>query len=344
MSNQTGSRMQWIDAVKGIGITLMILGHMSIGENLLYFIYSFHMPIFIVISGYLFRRDVAFADTVKRKARTLLLPYLYANVAVLCVRWGLLFAGGSFSWEGAFGIAKMQTMMTLAAGGFYRTFFEGLESVGPIWFIPFLFCINMIFLIFSKLRKGQSRMGDIVETLIVILLSFLGYYIGTEVAFLPWSFDAALVALIMFYTGMLLKKYGFFENKYGGWIAFALGVFWIVSYQKSGFVGLVTRSYDAFPFCIVVALAASIFIMYVVRAAEVHGGLGWLLKPLAWCGRNSMLLLIIHTIESCHIKWIDSIQIKIPNLFFAYVAYMSVIVVVAIGVLYIKKLIQRQSI
>ena len=61
-------RSKLIDNLKGIGITLVVIGHciqygsgnIFLQNNLFYtnilfrFIYSFHMPFFMLISGYLF--------------------------------------------------------------------------------------------------------------------------------------------------------------------------------------------------------------------------------------------------------------------------------------------------
>ena len=42
-------RLQWIDMAKGLGILLMILGHMHVGQPVRDFIYSFHMIMFVMI-------------------------------------------------------------------------------------------------------------------------------------------------------------------------------------------------------------------------------------------------------------------------------------------------------
>lgn len=61
-------RVEWIDACKGFTMLLVILGHCLDGylkaklfvsdfwwmQILFDFIYSFHMPLFFVLSGYLF--------------------------------------------------------------------------------------------------------------------------------------------------------------------------------------------------------------------------------------------------------------------------------------------------
>lgn len=42
-----------IDIMKGIGIILMVVGHSGYPSFLRNFIYTFHMPLFFMISGYL---------------------------------------------------------------------------------------------------------------------------------------------------------------------------------------------------------------------------------------------------------------------------------------------------
>ena len=64
MGNNANNRNLYIDLIKGIAIITVIIGHLiqytSVGnfnfyENYIYkFIYSFHMPLFMLISGYLF--------------------------------------------------------------------------------------------------------------------------------------------------------------------------------------------------------------------------------------------------------------------------------------------------
>lgn len=46
-------RQTWADNAKFIGIALMVLGHNSLASQPLNdFIYSFHMPLFFLLSGY----------------------------------------------------------------------------------------------------------------------------------------------------------------------------------------------------------------------------------------------------------------------------------------------------
>ena len=76
MENSIG-RIQWIDIAKGIGIILVIIGHVSINANINDFIYSFHMPLFFIISGFLYKPKKNF---VKNKVRSILIPYFVFSI------------------------------------------------------------------------------------------------------------------------------------------------------------------------------------------------------------------------------------------------------------------------
>jgi len=87
-------RNLFFDIIKGIAIILMVLGHsIEFGGGLVYrdsgdyfnnplflFIYSFHMPLFMMVSGYFYYYTASRRDSVsilKNKLRTLLIPILF---------------------------------------------------------------------------------------------------------------------------------------------------------------------------------------------------------------------------------------------------------------------------
>lgn len=47
-------RLEWIDITKGFAIILMVFGHSSIPKSISNYIWSFHMPLFFIISGFLY--------------------------------------------------------------------------------------------------------------------------------------------------------------------------------------------------------------------------------------------------------------------------------------------------
>ena len=50
------NRKQWVDIAKGMGIILVVLAHALDKESIIWrIINQFHMPLFYMISGYLYR-------------------------------------------------------------------------------------------------------------------------------------------------------------------------------------------------------------------------------------------------------------------------------------------------
>lgn len=71
--------MPWVDTAKGIGVILTIIGHLLYFSNIPIMnriIYSFHVPMFFILSGYVFskKENVSYGVFIKRKAERLLLP------------------------------------------------------------------------------------------------------------------------------------------------------------------------------------------------------------------------------------------------------------------------------
>ena len=81
-----GGRSKQIDSIKGLLIILVIVGHFLPGtlkENFArYFIYSFHMPIFFAVSGYLVNieklRNFNFLELLQKYGLRVIVPWLIA--------------------------------------------------------------------------------------------------------------------------------------------------------------------------------------------------------------------------------------------------------------------------
>lgn len=69
-----------IDIAKGIGIFLVVLGHVPIPMWLATPIYIFHMPLFFFLSGMFFHPEEKLAYGIYKKVRTLIVPYLFFAV------------------------------------------------------------------------------------------------------------------------------------------------------------------------------------------------------------------------------------------------------------------------
>lgn len=120
-------------------ILMVVAGHcgyhiMTVGE--LYPYYSFHVPLFVFISGYFYKasEEEAPLQYVKKKLRRLLLPYFIWNVVYGLLAWAMRTAG--------FAMGEGISLRTL----FIEPFLHGYQFIYnyAAWFVPALFVIEMM--------------------------------------------------------------------------------------------------------------------------------------------------------------------------------------------------------
>jgi fucose 4-O-acetylase-like acetyltransferase len=140
-----GERDLLFDAMKGFGILLVIMGHAlqqsspQYADNFAFgLIYSFHMPLFFFVSGYIFqagleRKKLLAFPFLQKKARALVVPFL---------SWYLIFG----LWRG------LPPGMTLAE---YVQRFVETPAYG-YWFLWVLF---LCFVLFLPLAWMQQRVN-----------------------------------------------------------------------------------------------------------------------------------------------------------------------------------------
>jgi len=74
------ARNSSLDIAKGIGIILVVIGHLHEAPLLLVkFIYSFHMPLFFILSGYIYNitkySSLSLYEYIRSKWGNLIIPY-----------------------------------------------------------------------------------------------------------------------------------------------------------------------------------------------------------------------------------------------------------------------------
>ena len=174
-------RIKYIDIYKGIGIILMIMGHIGFGYNFDFYIHAFNMPMFFFISGYLYVLP-NFKNLVKRKFNSLILPYLIFGLLNLIICLFLI---------------KNFNILNYFENMFSFNNYHCLEIAGALWFLTCLFFLNIIFSLIFKYFSIRETF------LICILLVNLVYFIKIK---LPLSIDSAIYMLPIFYMGYMFKK------------------------------------------------------------------------------------------------------------------------------------------
>lgn len=125
-----------ISVCKCIGIILMVIGHSGCPKTLHDFIYLFHMPLFFIITGYLFKESYLNSPLYffKRKIHGLYKPFVLSNLIVL----GIYFLYDIFT-------SSYQNSVVYKISCLKIICFTGqLEILGSLWFLKTLFFSNVI--------------------------------------------------------------------------------------------------------------------------------------------------------------------------------------------------------
>lgn len=167
-----------IDILKGIGIILVVMGHLEPGNILLKYIYSFHMFLFFFTSGYLNvkNKDIYILDYVKTNSWRLIIPYMLWELLAQLVE---LFAG------------NLQWPKTVEEIFFLR------GSCGwnaPIWFLVVLFWVNICGVLLQKCRQ-------FVRVICAIILMTVGFIFASLQIILPFGLHIVPIALLFWILG-----------------------------------------------------------------------------------------------------------------------------------------------
>jgi len=280
----TNKRLEWIDTCKGLGIFLVVFGHVFQGHDANTFIYSFHMPLFFFISGFLFKvKENSFKPFFKKKFRTIIIPYLsFAIISYLY--W--VFLERHFRQHDLM-ISIYEPLVGIFYGNGNNNW---MQPNIPLWFLTCLFAIEMIYYLIIKTVKRKFFIPLVV--LLCIALSVVNGFYFTY--YLPLGLEAALGSLVFFGAGHFLKSNVSFlnvmnlENKFK--LTICCLIFLLLNILLAFYNGLVDVRQSVFQNFYIYYIAAFCGLLSIVMLAK-------LINPnrvLSYFGTNSLTILCIH--------------------------------------------------
>ena len=212
------SRIESIDVLKGIGILLVVYGHVCADTELTHFIYSFHMPLFFIVSGFLF--NTSKYDTLKslvvRRLKTLICPYiLFCFFGIALVSLNAVITHESI---GTYMDTLLKSLYSVIWAP-YSIHYFGLFNV-PMWFVPCLFLIEVLYYLIDKMcEKINGSFGAYTKYFVIAVLVFAGWFMESSLtninfSFLPCNFSSACFSLGFYAIGNILpppKNYVFVQ-------------------------------------------------------------------------------------------------------------------------------------
>ena len=180
------SRAPEIDIAKGIGMLLVVFGHLSNRRQVLRILtYSFHMPLFFIISGFLLDMKKTWQQSIKKDSLKLILPayeVLIFDAIVSILKYMMV---GDVAKPLIFDWMKGVLL------------YGGVLWNSPVWFLMTLFLCKYVFIYCHQLHP----------TLPYILAVFCAGFncTGMNVSFPSWWLFNVVMAFPFFAMGVLAK-------------------------------------------------------------------------------------------------------------------------------------------
>lgn len=186
------------------GILLVLLGHSGFEEPIIQqklsylhsWIYSFHMPLFFLISGFLFSltnkewTDTCNLNFIRKKTKRLMLPYFVLGTIIFAIKYALS------------GLSHATREFTLA--NFFKMFFipsANYSTIGHLWYVFTLYFIFLLVLGFVCIRLLSE---DKVKLCLVMIGLWLLCYFLPNIQVL--NLTSILYYAPFFVLGILLQR------------------------------------------------------------------------------------------------------------------------------------------
>ena len=269
----TKKRLLWVDAAKGIGILLVIAGHVWWRPGPVHrVIYAFHMPLFFILSGYT-ATPQAMLPLIGRLMRTLLVPF---------IAFSLILIGLDLAVEGARGA---RPIFPDIATGLKAIVLDTQTLRGPftiLWFIPCLLLARIGWNAMARLRPDPF---DRMWLVAIPIIMAAGHWMASRGMVLPLGLIAVPAALTCLWIGQMWKM-----RSPGP----ALALFLLMPLAAMTFLHLPPVNLKPGDFGLPVlslAGAAAVTILIGLVLSRLRDGL---LAPLAWLGRASLVIMYVH--------------------------------------------------
>lgn len=257
---------------------LVMIGHAPFPELPLKLIYSFHVPFFFGLSGWLHnpQRHATFGSLLRSRGRTLVLPYfLYSLVGYLglAAQWAMGHRPWGLSWSDPI----LGTVLGVRNSTPYN---------GTLWFVACLFVTECLYHWLNRIAGRRAGIAFLLSLLPMVQM--LKFPVGLPFHY-PWSLDAALVAVSFFAFGQLLRSvwhHERFVRSFGG-LALLCAVYWLGGALLAGRIDMYSVRWETPLLSVSVAMSGILGVFWLLPRI---GSFGW----IGFLGRHSLVFLALH--------------------------------------------------
>lgn len=189
-------RIEDVDVVKGIGILLVVLGHLPLPPLVHRVIYSFHMPLFIFASGMVFN-----IKSIVKVTKSLIIPYWIYGIFTTFIYY-VLYKNESIKTQ----------IIAVIMGGVAPDYC--ITPATALWFLMALLCIQCIYVCIyilknkAKSHENTEKINKYILPLCTLLLTILGIKVSAYRNKVPmiYNIDIALAMFVFFVAGNKFNK------------------------------------------------------------------------------------------------------------------------------------------
>lgn len=243
-------RVKWIDYAKGITMLLVIIGHTISDDLIRGMIFSFHMPLFFMLSCVTYRFSLDKGE-LKAKTRKSFMHLIIPVISIFLICLVYRFLTDMKEWESlafvpAFLKEQFKTIVFCSGSrNSPKSFPVSVPALGIPWFCVVLFCSRTL------LDTLHLYLDEIKLMLVSCVLSVAGVFIGKFV-WLPFSFDIVLAVIPFLYIALYFRKINVSEKPLFKFVvAFVIWIviFFVIFYMKDDYLQLAPRKYPMYPLC-----------------------------------------------------------------------------------------------
>ena len=271
-------RNKRLDIIKAIGIILVVIGHS--GSSYSSFIYIFHLPLFLFVSGFLTygknNENKNIIKVIGYKAKKILIPYLVFWVSSMIIYTNLFYIINFGRFE-MFGINEIKGLLL---GG--RWLSQYSNNV-PIWYLLYFFFLSVAYEMLNRIIKKDKHKIILMIILLLITVPYQKLFSGDYI----FTINALPVGLFFMYFGYFFNKAikknnykNIFNNAYLG--IFIVFIGWFVSSFCHGNIAFIGRT--------LYYLAA----IFMILGIYILSGFFTKSKILTHIGKNTIYILGFH--------------------------------------------------
>src|SRR5580765_982120 len=268
----TRPREAWVDVYKALAIFLIAFGHLPQSKLTECFLWTFHVPAFFLVAGYL-SHVRPMAQTLQRITFRILVPYVSCYLVLTAIAW----------WQRESMTAR--ELGTILLGVFYGTdSYPGFVSA-PLWFFPSIMTVELFYA--GVVRRWKAAY------VVALVISIWLYRRGMVNIWM--SLDLSLLGLNFCVAGRLAALARLPErlSHASVWVRFALFLACLLSAYQLARFGNVWYAGGYYSLSLIGGLVGSLML---ICLGQLLPGRMSASAPVRFVSENTLFLMCFHPV------------------------------------------------